>query len=404
MQKRPSAVYTIAALFALLCILFIPFPFHLFPLQQDITEGLFGNLIGFTAHALFGIHLKSTLVHSDAVSMYVLVLVLLVLSIGAGLLLHFRISHKQFYTRLLHVIYLLAVYYLSLMLLKYGLDKLFKHQFYLPEPNILYTPLGRLDKDILYWSSIGTSRFYNICIGSVEILSALLLIFRRTRMAGALLSIAVMAQVLMINLGFDISVKLYSSFLLFLSLFILSAYGRRLVSFFLGRNEVVPAITFPVLIHHPFWRAFIKCMLTGFMLLESFLPYIRSKNFNDDAAARPYMHGAYAVQQFISGADTLSGVQSPVKRFFIHRNGYLVFQDQQDAMQDYKLDYDTGQYNYVITDYRQHRTNLDITFNAADSLLTIHYLNKNNPITITGKGLNWRQLPALKKNFHWTVE
>jgi hypothetical protein len=290
------------------------------------------------------------------------------------------------------------------MLLKYGLDKLFKHQFYLPEPNILYTPLGRLDKDILYWSSIGTSRFYNICIGSVEILSALLLIFRRTRMAGALLSIAVMAQVLMINLGFDISVKLYSSFLLFLSLFILSAYGRRLVSFFLGRNEVVPAITFPVLIHHPFWRAFIKCMLTGFMLLESFLPYIRSKNFNDDAAARPYMHGAYAVQQFISGADTLSGVQSPVKRFFIHRNGYLVFQDQQDAMQDYKLDYDTGQYNYVITDYRQHRTNLDITFNAADSLLTIHYLNKNNPITITGKGLNWRQLPALKKNFHWTVE
>lgn len=404
MPKRPSAVYTIAALFALLCILFIPFPFHLFPFQQDITEGIFGNLIGFTAHTLFGIHLKSTLVHSDAVSMYILVLLLLVLSITAGLILHLRIIHKPFYTRLLHVIYLLAVYYLSLMLLKYGLDKLFKHQFYLPEPNILYTPLGRLDKDILYWSSMGTSRFYNICIGTVEILSALLLIFRCTRMAGALLSIAVMAQVLMINLGFDISVKLYSSFLLFLSLFILSAYGRRLLSFFLGRKEIVPAMIFPVLIHHPFWRAFIKCMLMGFILFESFLPYIRSKNFNDDAAARPPMHGAYFVQQFINGTDTLSAAQSPVKRFFIHRNGYLIFQDQQDGMQDYKLDYDIAQYKYVITDYQQRKIVLDINYTAADSLLTIHYQKGAIPVTITGKGLNWRELPALKKNFHWTVE
>jgi len=38
------------------------------------------------------------------------------------------------------------------MLLNYGTDKLFLEQFYKPDANILFTPLGFLDSDILFWS------------------------------------------------------------------------------------------------------------------------------------------------------------------------------------------------------------------------------------------------------------
>ena len=41
-----------------------------------------------------------------------------------------------------------VAWFLALQLLQYGFDKVFKHQFYLPEPNTLYTPLGLLPPDL----------------------------------------------------------------------------------------------------------------------------------------------------------------------------------------------------------------------------------------------------------------
>jgi hypothetical protein len=405
MQQKPSVFYTITAVFFLLCIFFIPFPFHLFSLQETITDTLFGALIREAGRLFFHISFKSTLVYSDSRSMYVLVYLLLLISIPAGWLIWYKARQRDWFDRLLKLIYLIAVYYLALMLLKYGFDKVFKHQFYLPEPNILYTPLGKVDKDLLYWSSMGTSRFYNIFAGGVEVLAALFLLFRRSRMAGALLALAILAQVLLINLSFDISVKLYSAVLLGISIFLLSVYADRLRVLFSGKQLfVLNAAPAKPLIAHPFWRVAIRSFLTGFILLESLIPYIYSGNYNDDVAPRPNLYGAYAVQQFIRGTDTLNGTDAPVKRIFIHRQGYLIFQDQQDMMQDYKLDYDTEKYHYVLTDYQQRKRDIDIAYRDTDSILTIRYMQHDSAILLSAKALDWRKLPALQKNFHWTVD
>lgn len=405
MQKSPSAVYTIAAVFILLAIVFIPFPFHLFPYQLVITDTVFRPLIKFTATTFFNTALTEVKVYSDFRSMYILVFILLVISLIAGLIIKYALRKKEIAGRITGIIFLLCVYYLSLMLLKYGLDKVFKHQFYLPEPNILYTPLGRVDKDLLYWSSVGTSRLYNLFSGGVEVLAALLLLFRRTRFAGSLLASAVMAQVWAINISFDISVKVYAGFLLLCALFILFRYKSRLQVLVAPQSTInLPAMTDVEIWKHPFVRIFLKSLLTGFILFESFYPYVRSSNYNDDIAPRPFMHGAYGVQRFISGSDTITGASVPVKRFFVHRQGYLIFQDQQEGMQDFKLDYDTAKGTYFITDYQQHQVPLRIQYNAADSTLEIRYQKKNMPVVISGKGLDWRKLPALRNDFHWTVD
>lgn len=405
MQKKPSFFYTVTAVFFLLCIFFIPFPFHLFPLQEFITDSLFGPLIRVAGRIFFYISFKSTLVYSDSRSMYVLVGLLLLISIPVGWIVWYNGRQRVWFGHLLKIIYLIAVYYLALMLLKYGFDKIFKHQFYLPEPNILYTPLGKVDKDLLYWSSMGTSRLYNIFAGGVEVLAALLLLFRRSRMAGALLAMGILAQVLMINLSFDISVKLYSALLLGISLFLLGRYADRFRIFFSGHKTItLAALPETTVITHPFWRVAIRLCITGFILLESLIPYINTRNFNDDTAPRHNLHGAYAVQQFIRGSDTLSGADAPVKRFFIHRQGYLIFQDQDDKMQDYKLDYDSDSYHYVLTDYQQRKRNIDIVYRDADSILTIRYMQHDSAILLSAKALDWRKLPALQKNFHWTVD
>jgi hypothetical protein len=203
MQKEYSFFYRAAALFMLLGILFIPFPFHFISFQQAFTEFIFGKLIDVTSSTIFGLQLSSTAVHSDSASMYVLVLLLFFLSLLLSSAFSFISKWKKYQPLLVQTIYLICTYYLVLLLMKYGLDKLFKTQFYLPEPNTLYTPLGQVDKDLLYWTSMGTSRFYNMFTGMVEIMAALLLLFNRTRMAGSFLAAAALLQVVMINFGFQ---------------------------------------------------------------------------------------------------------------------------------------------------------------------------------------------------------
>lgn len=406
MQKEYSFFYRAAALFLLLGILFIPFPFHFISFQQAFTEIIFGKLIGVTASNLFGLQLSSTAVHSDSASMYVLVLLLLFLSLLLSSAFSFISKWKKYQPLLVQTIYLICTYYLVLLLMKYGLDKVFKTQFYLPEPNTLYTPLGQVDKDLLYWTSMGTSRLYNMFTGMVEVMAALLLLFKRTRMAGSFLAAAALLQVVMINFGFDISVKIFSLFLFCIACYLLAPYMPRLVRAFFTNKEI--AATSPAVKAVPgrriFIHVFIQCFIVGLLFFEAVYPYLRDKNFNDDLAPRPYLHGAYEVKRMILGTDTLSDDSRIIQKFFIHRNGYLIFQDAQQQMSDYKFDYSDSLHMYVMTDYQQNKVPVVTKYQEADSVLILEYKQRGNTIQLMGKALNWKALPAVRKGFHWTAD
>ena len=404
MKEKYFFAKNVASFFAILCIVFIPFSFSLISFQLEFTDLLFGKLIGFVSDKFFGTHLKDTKVYSDFVSMYILVLLLFILAIVATLIVTRFNNWKQCRKRIFSICYTICCYYLAVQLLKYGFGKLFKDQFYLPEPNILYTPLGQLDKDILYWSSIGTSRMYNLFTGSIEVLAAVLLFFKRTRMLAALLTIALLAQVVIINFSFDISVKLFSFFLFFLSLYVLSPYCQRLYYFLFSKKEVPPPFKADSLIKNQFLYVFVKCFIAGLIFLEALYPYVQKNNFNDDLAVRPYMHGAYKVQQVIINNDTITAAELPVKRFFIHRQSYLIFQDKTDALQDYKLSYDIDKYEYILTDYQLNKTPLTLSYSQADSILLLKYSKNYRQYQIQGKAIDWRKLPLLKNGFHWTVD
>jgi hypothetical protein len=399
-------VKQVASFFVLFCIVFIPFPFNLTWVQFSVTESVFGDLIGFVSKNIFGYPLTNTEVHSDTIAMYVLVLILFILSILVAIILSNLKSWARYKDKVLKIIYRLACYYLALQLLKYGLDKVFKNQFYLPEPNTLYTPMGRIPKDLLYWSSMGTSRFYNIFLGSLEALAAIFILIKRTRLVGLLLSLFIMINVVAVNFGFDISVKLFSLLLLFLTLYLLAPYIKSLYQFFFTHHAVTgkPTAGPAVLIQNRFLSACLKWFVVGIIFLEAFYPFIKTGNFNGDKTARPYMHGAYEVTRYISGSDTLEPASFPVKRFFIHRDSYMIFQNREDEMTDYKLSYDIDKYEYVLTDYQLHKTPIHFNYNKSDSVLILQYSNGGKAYQLAGKALDWRKLPAVQKNFHWTVD
>jgi hypothetical protein len=153
-----------------------------------------------------------------------------------------------------------------------------------------------------------------------------------------------------------------------------------------------------------FLRSFLKWFVIGLILLEAFYPFLRVMVFNRDLAPRPYLHGAYRVDQMIRGDDTLAVASFPIKRLFVHSDGYMIFQDQQDNMQDYKFSYDHHLYQYVLTDYQLHKTPLSLGYNEKDSILTMKYTKSGQLTQIKAKAIDWRKLPVLKRGFHWTTD
>jgi len=403
-MKR-TVLKTAASFFGLLCIIFIPFPFNITKLQLAFTDLVFGKLIGFIAATVFSQPLSNTKVYSDSVSMYTLLLLLFIIAVIASLLVQQIKKWTIHRDKVLRIIYQLFIYYLALQLLKYGADKIFKNQFYLPEPNTLFTPAGMLDKDILYWSSMGTSYGYNIFLGTLEAIAAIFILIKRTRLIGLLLALGILINVAAVNLGFDISVKLFSLFLLFLTLYVLLPFRKKLYQLFLLKNNAaIPVAVIIAIDRKSFFTSFLQWLAIGLIALEVLYPFIRSGNFNGDNAARPYLHGAYEVTNFMRDSELLPPALSPVKRFFIHRDSYIIFQDQQDAMKDYKLAYDKDNSKFVLTDYNMKQTMLSFTYRQTDSILTLQYFDHDKEIMLMGKAVNWKALPALQKTFHWTID
>ncbi len=122
---------------------------------------------------------------------------------------------------------------LAAQMLYYGAAKVIPLQFQTPLIRMV-EPVGQLTPMELLWVQSGHSRPYQILLGAAEITGGLLLLSPVTGTAGALLSSFELSQVLLLNLTFDVPVKLHSSHLLLLSAVLLEPEARRLGHFFLS--------------------------------------------------------------------------------------------------------------------------------------------------------------------------
>ncbi|MDP2386691.1 MAG: hypothetical protein Q8M29_10000 [Bacteroidota bacterium] len=401
MKKAVDFLYSFVYTFSLLFVLFVPFPYYLFPFQEQVNAFLFTKpLIALSPH-LFHIRYSSNIISSDSTLMYTLVIVLFTTAlITATFLLRLSETKKL---KLYTLIRTLLIYFLAMQLLKYGFDKLFKTQFYLPEPNTLYTPFGMLDKDILYWSTVGVSHGYNVFSGLLEIIAGLLILFRRTRILGLMFAIAILLHICALNFSFDISVKLFSLFLLFISTVLLSPYIKSIHTFFIHKKfaGVVVEDNQSLFAKSKSVKTGIKFFIIGLIVMEALYPAITSGNFNDDKTPRPFMHGAYEVKEVLMNDSLIRPVDFPIKKIFIHRNNYIIFQNQRDEMQDYKLEVDQLKSKLVLTDYSLKQIDLTYSYSAKDSMLVFDYYEKKIKFNVRAKTLNWKKLPALKRGFHF---
>jgi hypothetical protein len=185
-------------------------------------------------------------------------------------------------------------------LIMYGGAKIFPVHF--PPPNLykLLEPLGNYSRMSLLWTFTGASRHYTMFAGCVQMIGGVLLFVPRLTTLGALVNIAIFSNILALNFGYDLPVKLYTLHVLILCLFLVMPDARRLLRFFLRNQSVAPSPEIR-LFSRPRWNTgatIAQLMLAG--VLVCLLLY-RAHDYEKrhfGAESKPPFYGIWTVDEF----------------------------------------------------------------------------------------------------------
>ncbi|MCH7410408.1 hypothetical protein MM239_13455 [Belliella sp. DSM 111904] len=207
-----------------------------------------------------------------AVGLIALVLTLITISL---------IKKKETIYRFYAGIIIYARYFVGLTLISYGVIKFLEGQFPSPSLLALETTYGESSPMGLAWRFFGYSYIYKGFMGASEVLAGFLLLFRRTAILGSLISIAVCTNIFLVNLSFDVPVKLFSGHLLLFSILIAAPSIKYLIKFFLLHQRTL--IRPSVYRFDKKWKRVsyysVKIFLVGLIPLGLIVGHVNSQSF-----------------------------------------------------------------------------------------------------------------------------
>lgn len=199
------------------------------------------------------------------------------------------------------------------VILFYGFGKLLHLQFPAPSLNRLLTPYGDSSPMGLAWTFMGASAGYSFFAGLGEVVGAVLLFFRRTTTLGGLILIGVMGNVVMLNLCYDIPVKIFSSHLLLFSCALLVPDFKRLAALALNRTaervEPIPLFAHPV-------RQQVAALIRGLVVVVLLVfNLVVAVKYKKEDSVKPPLYGIYDVETFTLNNEERAPLLTDLKRW-----------------------------------------------------------------------------------------
>lgn len=306
---------------------------------------------------------------------------------------------------------LLVRYTLAFTLFGYGFAKVFPLQFGTPgflrliEPYGDFSPMGSL------WWFMGASIPYIIFSGAAEVLGGLLLVFRRTAMLGALVSFGVMLNVAALNYCYDVPVKLYSSNLVLMAIFLAARDARRLFDFFLlNRPTAAADLMAPRL---P--RRWMRIGATAFQVL--FVGYCLYGQVHGGWQAykdryinpqRPPLYGLYEVESFARNGQELPPLITDSTRWrkmVAQSSAAINVKMMDDSITNFGAEYDTAKGTVSLTagSDKSHKYTLAWTRPDADHL-TLQGALANGEVSMRLRRIDPMSFRLLSRGYHWINE
>ncbi|WP_430907219.1 hypothetical protein [Maribacter sp. 2-571] len=227
--------------------------------------------------------------------------------VGAAIWLFIDSKVKSEYNEKLKILLQTVLrYHIGLTLLLYGLSKVFLLQFGMMDIDSLETKIGDYNGMGYLWAFMSYSKFYGISAGLIEVAGGILVLFRKTTSLGAFLLLIAMLNVVLIDIGFDVTVKMFAIHLLLMTILLLWNDLKRLTHFFLKTRATTSANFLPLFTGK-------KGKKTGLILKAIVLCYVILSFGNDMSERIATQHtnryknltGLHDIELFVKNGDTI---------------------------------------------------------------------------------------------------
>src|SRR5258708_7542444 len=306
--------------------------------------------------------------------------------------------------------YLFLRFAVGSLLLHYGMVKVVPLQMAFPFLTKLVEPFGNFSPMAVLWSSVGASPGYEMFVGSAEMLGGILLFLPRTATLGALICLADATEVFMLNMTYDVPVKLFSFHLILMSLVLLAPELPRLASFFFSNRAVNPSMRSQLFRTPRANRvALIVQVVFGLLLiaLNGYGAWTNWYVFGGGAPKSP-LYGIWNVDQLSRDGELRPALLTDKdrwRRVIFERPGAMAFQRMDDTFVYYGAAIDTKDGAIALTNRTDKNWKGKLKFQrpSRDQIVLDGEMDGHS-LRMQLKLLDRNKLLLLNRGFHWIQE
>lgn len=320
------------------------------------------------------------------------------------------LDRKRANYRALHAWMHVAVRYaLAFTMFGYGFAKVIPMQFRPPTLSRLIEPLGEFSPMGLLWTFIGYSTAYTIFSGTAEVLGGALLLFRRTATAGAMVSAAVLLNIFMMNMCYDVPVKLYSFNLLLMALFIMAGDLRRVINCLVLNRPAPPADLSGARFENRRLRIGILIFQAAFIGSGVYDQVKSNWNFYSKFAlhpVRPALYGLYDVEGFRLNGQEIPPLATDTtrwKRVILQFPTNASVRMMDESTRGFEAAYDTAQSRLTLTTPDKSNSVFQYSRPDADHVVLEGRL-KQDSLVVRLRKVDPQQFLLMNRGFHWINE
>jgi hypothetical protein len=343
---------------------------------------------------------------------YVIIFVIFLCAIFTSFIWSVLDYQRSNYCKLYYWLTLAIRFYVGLMLINYGLVKVFKLQFPAPDLYRLTEIYGDSSPMGLAWAFLGFSKGYNLFMGVAEVL-ALLLLFRRTLTVGAIITLMITANVMAVNYSYDVPVKILSTHLVLMTLFLLLHNTKELLNFFFTAQQVQLALIRAPKFSSRWVR--VSCLVFKLLIISFSLGYgaVKAVEMTDiygDKAPKGEFYGLYNVDKFVYKNDTLPPLITDTIRWrqlILESEMFANVRMMNDSINRYSLRIYTENRIMALTDRANEMKRFDFAFLIPDPdhlLFKGTFEGDSVSIYFTKSKAIASEFRLTKRGFHWINE
>ena len=338
---------------------------------------------------------------------YVIVLCIFLISLVGMIVWTFMDGKRDSYDQLYAWLLIALRFYVGLMLINYGLFKIFKLQFPVPGPYRLFQNYGDSSPMGLAWTFLGFSKGYNYFMGFAE-LCGILLLFRRTVVIGALITFATSLNIMAINYFFDVPVKLLSTSLAVMSAILLLHYGKKIITFFLSSKSVsLPNFPSPLIEKRPLRISLIsmKYLIIFYACIWKGYEAYGMMNRWGDGAPKDKFYGVYNSSELTINGGTvplIKGDSSQWDLFFVQWSGSANVKLMNGERRRFTFRTDTDSTISFID--RSDSATLDFTYQLSEKHLTLFKIEPGDTTILKMDRVELDSMELTGRGFRWISE